>query len=128
MSSKMIVDTSIWIEYFKNNPDVVKVVETGLIDGTVYIMGPIISELLQGAKTQPEFEKLRQCIDAVPYLECTIEDWLRAGKISFALRKAGITVPLTDTLIASVALNRHVEVFTLDKHFSYIPEVQLVKE
>lgn len=128
MNREMIIDTSLWIEYFKNNPDVVKVVEAGLANSTIYITGSIVSELLQGSKTRLEFDKLSQCIDAVPYIECTMQDWIKAGELSFKLRKGGVTIPLTDMLIASIALNRHMAVWTLDKHFSYIPAVELISK
>jgi len=39
------------------------------------------------------------------------------------LRKSGATIPLTDTLIASVAIRNGASVYTRDKHFNYIKEV-----
>ncbi|MCK8825701.1 PIN domain-containing protein [Fuchsiella alkaliacetigena] len=94
--TKIIVDTSIWIEYFKNSPEVVAVIEENLIENNIFVAGPIISELLQGVKSEKEYEKLLNCIDAIPFLEGKVQDWKKAGKISFNLRRKGITIPLTD--------------------------------
>lgn len=120
---KMIVDTSIWIEYFKNRPEVVKIIEDGLMNNRIFIIGPSISELLQGVKSEEEYDKLVNCIEAVPYLQADVTDWKKAGSISFQLRKKGITIPLTDVIISAVAVNNEAEVYTLDQHFAQIPEV-----
>lgn len=125
MDERIIVDTSIWIEYFKNNKNVGKIVDDGLRKGIIYILGPIISELLQGVKTQKEYNKLSECIDAIPYFECEFKDWVKAGHISFSLKKKGLTVPLTDIVISAVSINRKAKIFTLDKHFALIPETEL---
>ena len=125
---KTIVDTSVWIEYFKNNPDVTPFVDQGLLAGTVFMVGPVLSELLQGVKSKKELEKLTDCIDAVPFMESRFEDWQLAGLLAYKLRKRGITIPLTDLFIAALSLNSGASLFTYDHHFDYIPEVVLRKE
>lgn len=127
MRQKIIVDTSIWIEYFKGNFSYTEFIEKGLNEGFVYVTGPIISELLQGVRTQKEYDMLVQCIDAIPFMDCEYKDWINAGSISFRLRKKGITVPLTDVLIAAVALRNNAKIYTLDNHFEKIPDIEVLK-
>jgi predicted nucleic acid-binding protein len=125
MKHKIIVDTSIWIEYFKNTLINSKFIEKGLNEEFVYITGPIISELLQGVRTQKEYIMLSQSIGAVPFLNCHYNDWITAGNISFSLRKKGIIIPLSDIIIAAVAIRNDAKIYTLDKHFKQIPAVDL---
>ncbi len=125
---KTIVDTPVWIEYFKNNPDVTPFVDQGLLAGTVFMVGPVLSELLQAVKSEKELEKLTDCIDAAPFMESRFEDWQLAGLLAYKLRKKGITIPLTDLFIAALSLNSGASLFTYDHHFDYIPEVVLRKE
>ncbi|MDX9870978.1 MAG: PIN domain-containing protein [Clostridia bacterium] len=125
MKQKIIVDTSIWIEYFKNNDTVARIIDEGLDTGTIYIAGPVISELLQGVKSNRELSMLEKYIDAVPYLECKMDDWTEAGHVSFSLRKIGITIPLTDIIIYSIAKKNDAMIFTRDKHFNLIPNIKL---
>lgn len=125
MKQKIIVDTSVWIEYFRNNEAIVKTINEGLDNNTIYIAGPIIAELLQGAKNDKELSLLSKYIDAVPCLECEMKDWADAGCISFSLRKTGITIPLTDIIIYSIARNNNAAIFTRDKHFNLIPDIKL---
>lgn len=122
---KTIVDTSVWIEYFKEATDIVPIVDEGLLAGTVFMVGPVLTELLQGVKTNKELEKLEGCIDAVPFFECRYTDWHLAGVLSFKLRKEGVTIPLTDLIIAALSINNGASVHTFDHHFKLIPGVSL---
>lgn len=122
---KIIVDTSIWIEYFKDKAEITAIIDKGFLAGSVYMAGPVVSELLQGVKTEKEFERLLGCIDAVPFIDSNFEDWRLAGSISFRLRKDGLTIPLTDLIIAAISINNNAYVYSLDNHFKLIPEVRL---
>lgn len=125
---KIIVDTSIWIEYFNRKTNIVNFIEERIMEDCLFMTGSIVSELLQGVKTEQEYEKLKNSIDAIPYLETTLEDWKEAGNISNKLRRKGITIPLTDIIISAVAISNNAKVYSLDKHFKEIPGVKLYKE
>lgn len=125
MKKKIIVDTSIWIEYFKNDPGIARIIDEGLDANEIYIIGPVVAELLQGVRTKREQETISKLIDAVAFLDCEMKDWADAGRISWSLRKSGITVPLTDLIIFSVAQNNDAVIFTKDKHFNLIPDIKL---
>lgn len=128
MNNIVIVDTPIWIEYLRGNSSFEKTIEDGLIRGRIYVTGPIVAELLQGVKNEKELQMLSKHIDAIPYLECGEEAWRKAGLLSFSLMKVGKTLPLTDILIAAVAMQHEASIFTLDGHFERIPEISLYKE
>ena len=116
---KVLVDTSIWIEYFKGNKMIQNIIhDTPLYQ--CYIMGPVIAELLLGIKTTNEKELLINCLHALPMLKITDDDWIDAGNTGNFLRRKGITVPLHDLIIFSVADNNNCSLFTLDKHFDII--------
>jgi len=122
---KTIVDTSVWIEYFKNQAALSASIDKELLAGNIYMVGPVISELLQGAKTDKDYEALNKSIDGVPFIGTNLSDWKMAGELSFSLRKKGITIPITDCLIAAIALNNDAMVMTLDHHFVHIPDLKL---
>ena len=128
MSGKIIVDTSVWIEYFKNNQRYAGFIEENLYLDSIYMTGPVIAELIQGVKDDKEHLLLAKSINAIPYLECAFEDWVMAGEISFNLRKNGRIIPVTDALIAAVSIRNSAKIMTLDKHFINIPRVELILE
>jgi len=126
MSDKIIIDTSIWIEYFKNNSNYVTFIEENLNLENIYIIGPVISELLHGVKNEKEYLILSKSISAILYLDCIFEDWIKTGSILFDLKKKGKTIPLTDALIAAIAVRIDAAILTLDQHFKDIPGIKLL--
>lgn len=123
---KIIIDTSVWIEYFKNNKDYVPFIEDNLNLENILISGLIISELLHGVKSEKEYKLLSESISAVPYAECIYEDWIATGEMLYNLKKKGISVPLTDVLISAIAIRYNASVLTLDKHFKSIARIKLI--
>ena len=123
---RIIVDTSIWIEYFKNNKKYVPFIEDSLNLENILISGPIISELLHGVKSEKEYELLSESISAVPFAECVFDDWIKTGETLYNLKKKGITVPLTDILISVIAIRHDASILTLDKHFKSIDMIKLI--
>lgn len=126
MKTDIIVDTSAWIEYF-NKPDsgVGNAVDLILREGKAVIGGIILTELLQGAKILKEFDAIMESMLSLPLLETRLNTWVKAGRISFELRRKGITIPTTDLIIAALALENNCMVLTLDSNFYKIPKIKL---
>lgn len=59
---------------------------------------------------------------SLPWLPLTDECWARAAALGFNLRRAGLTVPLTDRLVVVTARLHEVEVIHSDAHFDLIGE------
>ncbi len=118
---KILVDTSIWIEYFKGNKMVQKLVHDTK-DFQCFIIGPVLTELLLGIKTISEKEQFTSCMSVLPMLDIENDDWINAGNIGNSLRQKGITIPLTDLIIFSVADRNGCAIFSLDKHFQIIKD------
>ena len=127
MGGRILIDTSIWIEYFKGNKSYTNFIDENLDLDNIYIVGPIISELLHGVKSKSEHDILSGAIEAVPFLNCTYADWVKAGKILFELKKTGISIPLTDAIIGSIALRMDASVLTLDSHFKKIKDLKILE-
>lgn len=122
----VIVDTSVWIEFF-NNPDssekyaVVKLLK----NNKVFICGMELAEILQGVRKDKEREEIEQTMGALPFLPCNIHTWTKLGAMSANLMKKGLTIPITDLFIAVSAIINNCQVYTLDRHFKKIPGLSL---
>jgi len=125
--NRVLADTSIWVEYF-NRPksEYAKRLAEFLEIEVVYITGIILAELLQGAKTHAEFNLLRNNLKVLPLLKETDKTWEKVGKLSFDLQRKGIVIPLSDCLIAVLAQENNCQVFTLDNHFTYVPQLEML--
>jgi hypothetical protein len=95
---------------------------TQLIDRNLAaITGVVIAELLQGLKTETESKRLERLLHSIHYLKTEERDWINAGQLSQQLRTKGVTLPLTDILIATIAQRHAVSILTIDKHFQHLP-------
>ena len=126
MNQKLLVDTSVWIEYFKNDPHVADFLEKQLLEDNVYLTGIIVSELIQGIKNEKGREIIRSSLDAINYIDMKYDDWIKTGDLSNMLRKNGLTLPLTDIAIAAAAIGNNLTLVTRDKHFRQIPGLRVM--
>ena len=125
--NRVLADTSIWVEYFNRPESEYAERLTELLEiEVVYITGIILAELLQGAKTHAEFNLLRNNLRVLPLLKETDKTWEKVGKLSFDLQRKGIVIPLSDCLIAVLAQENNCQLFTLDNHFTYVPQLEIV--
>jgi len=116
---KILIDTSAWVEYFKGSKTAAKFVND-IEAYSIIIIGPVITELIQGMKTEDEKESFANALEGIHKIQITDQDWLDAGLTGSLLRNKGTTVPLADLIIYTVARNNHCSICTLDKHFQAI--------
>lgn len=117
----VIADSNIWIHYLRNpNGEVGSTLQALLDAGRVLMTGVVLSEVLQGARTEREFDILRSHLTVLPYQEMSKDTWVSAGRIGLELRMGNGLIPLTDLAIAALALEYDHEVCTLDGHFDRV--------
>lgn len=126
-SKGILADTSAWIEFFKPQSSVGKKLESLIIQNSVCVCGIVLFELVQGVRSAEEKTKILNALSNLEYAEMTKSLWRKAGELSASLRKKGANLPLSDILIASLAIEHNFQIFTLDKHFEQIPGVKIYK-
>lgn len=123
---KVIIDTSVWAEYFRGkNEDIVKKVRELIENDGAVLCGIVLSELIAGVRKQKDEEIMRDALMSLPYLETTMEIWILTGRIARELMSKGKKIPLTDVILAASALKKDFAVFTLDAHFESIPDIKI---
>ena len=126
---RVIVDTSMWIEFFnKKESSHGNTVRRLIENDRAVLAGPVLFELLQGARKPNESATLKKALGILPFLEIRKTDWTDAGNLSCALRGKGITIPMTDILIAALAQTNHCRIATMDRHFDHFPELLYAAE
>lgn len=129
MPVKLLPDTCVWIDFFNGRNTTLTVqLEQALLQDEAYTCGVVLYELLQGIRTPGEDEQVRTAFDALTMLEVSTKTWVAAAKLSADLRRQGITLPLSDIIIASVAIEHTLTVMTVDHHFQQIPGLSLLME
>ena len=120
-NSLVLVDSCAWIDFLRyQEGELGNQVAVLIKNKQVAITGVIIAELLQGVKTEKQQQQLNFLINSVTSFPTQEIDWITAGLLLQKLRSQGITLPLTDALIAVIAQRYQVKVLTIDKHFQHL--------
>jgi predicted nucleic acid-binding protein len=110
----IILDTSVWIEFFKKKAEIFNPVKKLLETEEVYALECIFGELLQGAKDDREIELIISYWEYLPKInEKNI--WIDAGKYSAKNKLTTKGVGLLDAVIIIAAIRSKSKIWTLDK-------------
>ena len=121
---RILVDTSVWIRYFKDrSARLSEKVDDILSKEEVYVPKIVIAELIQGSRSEREVSIIEDFVNAFNIIDQKEDTWIKAGKLSFTLKKKGRTVNLTDCYIAVTAQEHGCQIFSLDEHFKEIQKV-----
>lgn len=118
-----LVDTSVWIDFFRGVASVKELLTKLIGRDRVFTAGPVLFELLQGIKSPEERGQVKEALLSMNFLEITPADWEGAALVSRELRSKGVTIPMTDLLLAQLARAHDLEIISLDPHFDQIPGV-----
>lgn len=118
---RVLIDTSVWIGYFKgiDNQFAEKVDEV-LTFSEVYVPRVVIAELIQGAKSEKEVSVIEEFIGAFNIVDQTEDTWMKAGRLSFSMKRKGVSINIIDCYIAVIADKNNCKIFSLDEHFRTI--------
>jgi hypothetical protein len=122
----IIVDTSVWIAFYKPAHSPEKSYVTRLLDEErVMLVGVVFSELIQGARSAKDRQDLQETLIALPYLEMTPHAWLLPGEMGTTLRGKGLPVGIPDLIVIALAQEYDCRVYSLNADFQRIPNVSL---
>lgn len=118
-NERFLVDTSFWVFALGKNsiPRIRDRIDGLLREDAVVTTGVIKLEILSGAKTEKEYTRLKNRLDALESLETDESLWQAACKHGFTLRRKGMTIPSTDILIATCAVRAGMILLHADAHF-----------
>ncbi len=125
----VLIDTSVLIAVLKNarTPETKKfdeIVENGIPYG---ICTYVYQELLQGVRTENQFNLLKDYLDTQKFYDLTAgrESFANAAKMFYKCQKAGITIRKSiDLLIAQIAIENNLKLLHNDKDFSQLMTVE----
>ena len=116
----ILVDTSVWIDYF-NGIDSVEadILDAALLDGTVAIGDLILLEILQGFKSDKDYNKAKKTLATLDQYEMFNSTMvIKCADNYRTLRKKGITIRKTaDIIIATFCISNQLSLLFSDKDF-----------
>ena len=122
--TRVIVDTSAWIESFHPKGDIKlrERVKHLITEGGILLPGIIKAEILRGAKGKKEYESLDELLDGLTYLPVEEDFWSRLARFSFDLFRKGIVVPLVDTYVSLLTIENDALLLHRDQHFDLVAQ------
>lgn len=110
----ILLDSSVWFEYFKKRDPYFKEVQTHLNTLSIKIIDPVIGEILQGALNLNEVNFLKSYIQYVPKIEIT-DLFEKAGMYSFENKLTAKGIGLIDASLILATIESNSLLWTLDK-------------
>ena len=118
MSVGLVVDTSVWIDFFggKTFP----LLEDALAIGTVVLPPIVVAELVSGARRPSDHDALVDLLADLEIHETPREHWVRVGELRRLLIEKGNVISTPDAHVAQCALDRDAPLLTGDRAFHRI--------
>jgi hypothetical protein len=119
----ILVDTSVWIDFFagRDEPHVTELEQLIANSEDLALCGIVLTEILQGIVDDSTFRQVREYLRPLVMLPMPEEVCVQAAEIYRQMRKQGITIRKTnDCLIAATVLEHHCRLLHHDNDFSLI--------
>ena len=117
----ILVDTSVWIDFFRPAPGAAGAELRRMIEQAepFALTGVVVTEILQGLRR--DVHRLERFLSLWEMIEPRgFSTYREAAAILRLARSKGISLTTMDTLIAAIALEHHAILFSPDKDFSRI--------
>jgi predicted nucleic acid-binding protein len=125
----ILTDTSVVVDFLRTADPKLRHL---IVVNNAAICGVTRAEILHGARNPAHRQRLLRALNLfhqVPFPDLLWDD---VGDHLAALRAAGVTVPLADVIIATVAIANDIELWTRDQQFALIqailPKLRLFQE
>lgn len=116
----ILVDTSVWIDYFHGiqSPHT-DALDSGIVEGNVVIGDLIFLEILQGIRNDRDYRATKQTLLTLEQYEMFGKEMAEQCAENYrALRKKGITFrKTTDVIIATFCIEHKIPLLFLDRDF-----------
>jgi predicted nucleic acid-binding protein len=123
-SAVILVDTSVWIDFFRPTPGRAGFELRRMIDESepFALAGMVVAEILQGIKR--DLQSIERFLSQWQLLEPNgFPTYREAAAISRLAASQGISLKTVDTLIAAIAIENHATLFSMGKDFSRIARI-----
>lgn len=125
----ILVDTSVLIDLFagRENRPTLRLRQLIQDSEPFYLAPPIIREVLQGARNETEWRRLRLYLTSQTWVDVAdrLASEVAAARIYFECRRRGLTVrSAADCLIAQIAIENDLALLHNDRDFEAIRKVR----
>ena len=114
----ILIDTSVWIEFFKQKEDFVHEIQAALRGHKVVTVEPVFSELLYGVRNSRERKIVEAYWKVLPRIEYTANSMIQAALFANSKDYQKLGIGLMDAIIIRSALDGNHLIWTLDERIN----------
>ena len=114
----ILVDTSVWIEYFRKNQDYMEELQSMLAHRMIITLEPVFSELLYGARGKRDKRLITSYWDLLPRSRFGASSMIQAAEYANIQNFQQLGIGLMDALIILATINGDHLLWTLDKRIN----------
>lgn len=129
MSAQVIVDTSVWIEFFRGKLEArAKEAFILLMEAEEVVITDVIKhEILVGAKSLKDFHFLEDSLSVLSEIAIESKEKAVFNRFGIDLKLKGLVGKYTDLSIAFLANQHAIPVFSFDKYFAMLAEKKIIQ-
>jgi predicted nucleic acid-binding protein len=122
----ILVDSCVYVSLLRERKDPAENLARLFEDDELATCGVVRSEVLRGIRSVSLYTKVSSYFECQIYLPTLTHIWEATERLAWEMDRKGFVIPLTDALIAATALEAEARVFTYDRHFKNIPNLQVL--
>jgi len=121
-----LLDTTVLIDFFRGRKEAVGLLSALVEEASLASCPVTVAEIFSGVRPQ-EMPKVEELLDTLVYYPIEYETARKAGLFRKAYSERGISLSISDTLIACVAIENSLTLVTRNiKHFP-MPELSIIE-
>ncbi len=121
--TRLLVDSSAWIDYFRGVQEAVARIDPALADGRAAISGPVYAEVVSGSRDAETMDRLARLLKSLDWLPEPRDVWEKVGRARFLLGRQGFQASIVDLYLAVTASEAGCDLLTRDRDFERIRRV-----
>ena len=122
----ILVDSCVYIHLLRTGQEIPSALKHFRKERDLVTCGVVRCEVLRGIKAPKLYRSLSSYLSCMLYAPTLNHTWELAEQLVWKMDRQGKTIPITDILIATAALQMNAAVLTFDHHFSFIPELTVI--
>ena len=112
-----LLDTTILIDLFRGRQDAIVFLDKLLQEGSLFVCAIVVAEIFSGIRPE-EMSKVEEFFETMNYCPIEYRTAKRAGLFRRIFQRKGITLSISDTLIAATAVDYSLVLVTKNvRHF-----------
>ena len=126
MAKRALVDSSFFIGRLRADLDPLEELAAFSDDWDLLTCGVVMVEVLRGMKFKHAHKRMADFLGCMLYVPTLNSLWERTHRLAWDLDRRGLTMQVTDLVIASCALEADAAVLTNDSDFGRVPGLRVM--